>query len=104
MESLDPKFDTMVVLGIGGSALGNKALYSALKTERNLDKKLFVYDNVDPVFLFEILNQINLDTTIFNVISKSGTTAETMAAYLIITDILKNAILTIIKTINHYHG
>ncbi|HQK56916.1 MAG TPA: glucose-6-phosphate isomerase [Candidatus Syntrophosphaera thermopropionivorans] len=89
MESLDPKFDTMVVLGIGGSALGNKALYSALKTERNLDKKLFVYDNVDPVFLFEILNQINLDTTIFNVISKSGTTAETMAAYLIITDILK---------------
>ncbi len=89
MASLDPKFDTMVVLGIGGSALGNKALYSALKTEYNLDKKLFVYDNVDPVFLFEILNQINLDTTIFNVISKSGTTAETMAAYLIIADILK---------------
>ena len=33
MESLDPKFDTMVVLGIGGSALGNKALYSALKNK-----------------------------------------------------------------------
>ena len=82
MASLDPKYNTMVVLGIGGSALGNKALYSALKTERNLDKKLFVYDNVDPVFLFEIIDQINLDTTIFNVISKSGTTAETMAAYL----------------------
>ena len=31
---LDPIFDTMVVLGIGGSALGNKALYSALRTER----------------------------------------------------------------------
>ena len=89
MESLDPKYNTMVVLGIGGSALGNKALYSALKTERNLDKKLFVYDNVDPVFLSEILDQINLDTTIFNVISKSGTTAETMAAYLIIADLIK---------------
>ncbi|PKN79609.1 MAG: glucose-6-phosphate isomerase [Candidatus Cloacimonetes bacterium HGW-Cloacimonetes-1] len=89
IRNLDPKFDTMVVLGIGGSALGNKALYSALKTERELSRKLFVYDNVDPIFLHEILAQINLDTTIFNVITKSGTTAETMAGYMILTSILK---------------
>ena len=82
-------FDTMVVLGIGGSALGNKALYSALRTERQLKKKLFVYDNVDPVFLQEILSEINLDTTIFNVVTKSGTTAETMAGYMIVADMLK---------------
>jgi glucose-6-phosphate isomerase len=89
IETLDPRFDTMVVLGIGGSALGNKALYSALRTERNLPRKLFVYDNVDPVFLFEILDQINMDTTIFNVITKSGTTAETMAGYMILADLIR---------------
>ncbi len=89
MNKLDPKFDTMIVLGIGGSALGNKALYSALKTERNLPRKLLVYDNVDPVFLHEILAQVNLDTTIFNIITKSGTTAETMAGYMILTDLIK---------------
>ncbi len=89
IQTLDPRFDTMVVLGIGGSALGNKALYSALKTEKELNRKLFVYDNVDPLFLHEILSQIDLDTTIFNVITKSGTTAETMAGYMILADILK---------------
>lgn len=83
------KFDAMVVLGIGGSALGNKALYSALRTERKLDKKLFVYDNVDPVFLHEILEGLDLDKTIFNVVTKSGTTAETMAGYMILADMLK---------------
>lgn len=86
---LDPVFDTMVVLGIGGSALGNKALYSALRTERELPRKLFVYDNVDPVYLHEILAQIDLDRTIFNVITKSGTTAETMAGYMILADLIK---------------
>ncbi|MDD4310296.1 MAG: glucose-6-phosphate isomerase [Candidatus Cloacimonetes bacterium] len=85
----DDKFDTMLVLGIGGSALGNKALYSALKTEGELKKKLFVYDNVDPVFLHETLGSVNLDTTIINIITKSGTTAETMAGYMILVDIIK---------------
>ncbi|MDD2229777.1 MAG: glucose-6-phosphate isomerase [Candidatus Cloacimonetes bacterium] len=89
MGKLDLMFDTMLVLGIGGSALGNKALYSALKTERELPKKLLVYDNVDPVFLHEILVSINMDTTIFNIITKSGTTAETMAGYMILVDLIK---------------
>jgi len=89
LAKLDNKFDTMVVLGIGGSALGNKALYSALKTEAELPKKIYVYDNVDPVFLHEILQSIKLETTLFNIITKSGTTAETMAGYMILVDIVK---------------
>lgn len=89
IQNLPEKYDTMVVLGIGGSALGNKALYNALKTERQLKKRLFVYDNVDPVFLHEILSAIELERTVFNVITKSGTTAETMAGYMILMDILK---------------
>ena len=89
IANLNPDFDTMLVLGIGGSALGNKALYSALKTEAELPRKLFVYDNVDPVLLDEILSQINLKKTLVNVITKSGTTAETMAGYMIVADIIK---------------
>lgn len=89
LKTIESRFDTMVVLGIGGSALGNRAVYSALKTELELKKKLLVCDNVDPTMLYDILEQINWDTTIFNLISKSGTTSETMAAYMIIADILK---------------
>lgn len=88
-NTINDKYDTMVVLGIGGSALGNKAVYTALKTELELKKRLLVCDNVDPIMLYEILEQINWDTTIFNLISKSGTTSETMAAYMIIAEILR---------------
>ncbi len=89
VDALDPAFDTMVVLGIGGSALGNKAIYSALKTEAELKRRVLVCDNVDPVFLYEILQQITLETTLFNVITKSGGTAETMSAYMILSEILR---------------
>ena len=89
LKGIEDRFDTMVVLGIGGSALGNKAVYSALKTELELKKKLLVCDNVDPTMLHDILQQIDWDRTVFNLISKSGTTSETMAAYMIIADILR---------------
>jgi glucose-6-phosphate isomerase len=89
LKSIEEKYDTMIVLGIGGSALGNKAVYSALKTELELKKKLLVCDNVDPTMLYEILEQVDWNKTIFNLISKSGTTSETMAAYMIIADILR---------------
>ncbi|HCX59194.1 MAG: glucose-6-phosphate isomerase [Candidatus Cloacimonadales bacterium] len=89
VQQLDPMFDTMVVLGIGGSALGNKAIYNALKTEAHLKRRVLVYDNVDPVFLHEILGQITLEKTLFNVITKSGGTAETMSAYMILLDLLQ---------------
>ena len=88
VHSIKDKFDTMVVLGIGGSALGNKALYKSLKTQKEL-KKLYVYDNVDPYYWNEILEDINPKKTLFNVISKSGTTAETSASFLFIINYLK---------------
>jgi len=89
LKTIDSSFDSFVVLGIGGSALGNKAIYNALKTEAELKRKVVVYDNVDPVFLHEILAETKLDTTLFNVITKSGGIAETMSAYMILLDILK---------------
>ena len=88
VKKIEQQFEAMVVLGIGGSALGNKAVYSALKTQKKL-KKLYVYDNVDPCLWDEILNTINPEKTIFNVITKSGTTAETMASFMFIMAYLK---------------
>ena len=88
VERVKDRFDAMVVLGIGGSALGNKAVYSALKTQKSL-KKLYVYDNVDPYLWAEIMENINPDRTIFNCITKSGTTAETMASFMYVINYLK---------------
>ena len=89
--------ENLVVLGIGGSALGNVALQTALNPYmRNLDDthrscpRLFVFDNIDPPQLSSFLNWIDdkLDKTIFNVISKSGRTAETASQFLIIRKLL----------------
>lgn len=84
------RFDTLVVLGIGGSALGNIAIQNALRSPYwNLEPKprrkgglrLFVFDNVDPRWAADLAAVIDPKKTLFNVISKSGTTAESLAAY-----------------------
>jgi glucose-6-phosphate isomerase len=89
--------ENFVVLGIGGSALGNIALQTALNPYMyNMDSnqrkgpRLFVFDNVDPMQLGSFLQWIGdkLDKTIFNVISKSGRTAETAAQFLVIRQLL----------------
>jgi glucose-6-phosphate isomerase len=80
-----------LLLGIGGSALGPRAILEALSPFHNLQKKprVFIYDNVDPRTLKNILSLIDLKTTAVNVISKSGSTAETAASFLILWDKMK---------------
>jgi len=89
--------ENLVVLGIGGSALGNIALQTALNPYLyNLDDRqrkgprLFVLDNVDPVQFASFLDWIGdkLGKTVFNVISKSGRTSETAAQLLIVRQML----------------
>jgi glucose-6-phosphate isomerase len=89
--------EVFVVLGIGGSALGNIALQTALNPSMyNLDgtrrkgPRLFVFDNVDPAQFASFLDwvQDKLDKTIFNVISKSGRTAETASQFMIVRQLL----------------
>ena len=96
-KNIKKKFDNFVVLGIGGSALGPIAAFQALchlrhnelpKSKRKAPK-LYVEDNVDPERMVALLDVLDLDKTIFNVVTKSGATSETMAQYLIIMDILK---------------
>ncbi len=90
------KFKNFVVLGIGGSALGPMAVFNALchlrYNELDEDKrgvKFYVEDNVDPERMAALLDVIDPAETMFNIVTKSGATSETMSQYLIITDILK---------------
>lgn len=93
------RFENMVVLGIGGSALGNIALQAALHSPLyNLlgDRKtprIFVVDNVDPSLLGDVLRFCEqtggIDKTLFNVVSKSGETAETAAQFMVVRDLLQ---------------
>lgn len=94
---LKDRCENLVVLGIGGSALGNIALQTALNPYmHNLDDtkrhgpRLFVLDNIDPEQLASFLDWADdkLDRTIFNVISKSGRTAETASQFMIIRQLL----------------
>src|SRR5688500_17028307 len=87
------RFDDVVVLGIGGSALGPIALRTALRKpqwnlldagERDLRPRLHVLDNLDPASIAGLLERVvRLERTLFIVTSKSGGTAETMAQYLV---------------------
>lgn len=87
-----------VVLGIGGSALGPIAAFQALchlhyndlPDEKRNGPKFYVEDNVDPERMEALLDVINVEETMFNVITKSGATSETMTQYLIIMKMLKD--------------
>jgi glucose-6-phosphate isomerase len=91
-------FTNVVVLGIGGSALGTTAMKTALLNPywnelddegRDFYPRLYVLDNVDPATMGAFLDRVELRKTLFNVVSKSGGTAETMSQYLIVRDRLQ---------------
>ncbi|MGH7788563.1 MAG: glucose-6-phosphate isomerase [Candidatus Binatia bacterium] len=81
--------DTLVVLGIGGSALGSRAILEALSDGA---VRVEVADNVDPWSFGRLLDSLDLTRTAFNVVSKSGETAATMAQFLIVRDRLLRAL------------
>ncbi len=89
--------EAVVVLGIGGSALGNIALQTALrhpfwnalsKEGRGGYPKMYVLDNVDPDQFNGLLDTLP-ENTLYNAISKSGTTAETMSQFVTIWQMVK---------------
>jgi glucose-6-phosphate isomerase len=94
-------FEDVVVLGIGGSGLGAKALKDALlgpfwnegtPEARDHFPRLHVIDNPDPFTMHCLLGHIDPARTLFNVISKSGATAETMAQYLVAREVVERAV------------
>ncbi len=95
------RYSDVVVLGIGGSALGPIALRTALRPSgwnmlsdeaRGGSPRLHVLDNVDPVTIAALLDRLDLARSLFMVTSKSGGTAETMAQYLVVRDRLEKAL------------
>lgn len=94
-------FEDVVVLGIGGSSLGAMALSEALvgpfwndRSEEDRDHfpRLHIIDNPDPFTLRSLLERIDPARTMFNVVSKSGATAETMAQYLVVRARVEEAV------------
>jgi len=98
--ALPAEVDTMVVLGIGGSSLGPHAVYSALARpfdvlrERapGMPRRLFFPDNADPVTFRGLLDALDLGRTVFNVVTKSGGTAETAAQTLVLFEELSRSL------------
>ena len=92
-EARAGRYRDVVVLGIGGSALGPIALRTALRApgwnalpdgSRDGWPRLHVLDNVDPRTIAALLDALDLRHALFIVTSKSGGTAETMAQFLVV--------------------
>ena len=80
----------VVVVGIGGSSLGTKAIYNFLEPLNNLMRRLHFLDSTDPIAIRNCCQKLNLDTSHFLIISKSGTTIETIAIYKYLLGITAN--------------
>ncbi len=99
-EFVRENFEAFVVLGIGGSALGPIAVhqalshsrYNELSDEKRNGPKLYVEDNVDPERIAALFDVIDVKKTVFNVITKSGNTSETVAQMLLVFDMLQKAV------------
>jgi len=99
VEHFRDRCDVLIVLGIGGSALGNIALQAALnpptynlRSDRTRGgPQVFILDNVDPDLIRAVVDHVTprLRKTIVNVISKSGETAETAAQFILFRDLLQ---------------
>lgn len=75
------KQSNIIVIGIGGSTLGTYAIYKFLKHSKELTKRLYFLETTDPIDIQSKLEGINLEDTLFIVISKSGTTVETISIF-----------------------
>lgn len=98
VEEVKDEIDAFVVLGIGGSALGPIAVQQAInhpyynelpKEKRKGYPRLYVVDNIDPERLPALFDILDFEKTLFNVITKSGSTSETMSQFMIIKQILE---------------
>lgn len=92
------RFENILVLGIGGSALGGIAMTEALlkpywnllsDEQREGLPRIFFLDNIDPDTMNALFDILDLKKTLVNVITKSGSTAETMSQFMIVKDRLE---------------
>ncbi|MFC5134437.1 MULTISPECIES: glucose-6-phosphate isomerase [Haloferacaceae] len=77
----------VLTVGIGGSALGAATLADALES----DVDAYFLDNVDPDHVDGLLDDLPLEDVVVNVVSRSGTTAETLANFLVVREAMDAA-------------
>jgi len=87
--ALNVKQKNIVVIGIGGSTLGTYAIYKFLKHSKTLKKQLHFLETTDPIDIKSKIESIDLFDTLFIVISKSGTTIETISIFKYINSLIK---------------
>ena len=88
------KFKKIALIGMGGSILGSKAVYNFL--EKKIKKKIYFFDNLDEKKILKFKKKENLTKVLFLVISKSGSTVETLTNTFILNIIKKNSTNVII--------
>ena len=81
--------EALITVGNGGSALGAATITDALADES--DTEAVYLDNVDPAWVSSHLERLPLEETAINVVSRSGTTAETLANFLVVRDAFESA-------------
>ncbi|APW96423.1 glucose-6-phosphate isomerase [Halobiforma lacisalsi AJ5] len=87
--AVDPVADAeaLLTVGIGGSSLGAATIANAFES----DTETVFLDNVDPAWVSRKLASLPLEETAINVVSRSGTTAETLANFLVVRDAFESA-------------
>ncbi|WP_295053789.1 glucose-6-phosphate isomerase [Sulfuricurvum sp.] len=93
-RDIDRRFNTIAIIGIGGSSLGIKAIERLLRPSTPNAKKLIYLENSDPISIMQEMKQIDKFRTLFIVISKSGGTVETLS-------ILKRLIVSFELPLDH---
>ena len=89
------KFKTVIIIGMGGSILGTKAIYSFLK--HKINKKFIFIDNLNHNYLLKLKKENNISKSLFLVISKSGNTSETIVNLSFFQSFLKKTNVIIIS-------
>lgn len=84
-------FTDLVQIGIGGSELGPKAIYTALEAYQKPGRRVHFLSNVDPDDGAQIFHKLDLSKTLIVVVSKSGTTLETLTNEYFVRDRLQKA-------------
>ncbi|UTF54553.1 glucose-6-phosphate isomerase [Natronosalvus rutilus] len=82
--------DALVTIGIGGSALGAATITDALADAGDGTEAVYL-DNIDPAWITRRLEALPLESTAINVVSRSGTTAETLANFLVVREAFEDA-------------
>jgi glucose-6-phosphate isomerase len=93
-EGVQHRFENFVNVGIGGSALGAQALvlalchpqHNLLPAEKRAGMRFFAADNIDPDSLAGMFEVCDPRKTLYNIITKSGATAETMGTFLLVKE------------------